>query len=108
VRRRYSNARVRIALAAACALVVVIALTLSVHRYRQPVAAPPEALAHIAEKNRDAAVIAAARQRVDSAAATNAAESVAEARRRGEAEANAMLARFPDVDNRTDSNVRRD
>src|SRR3954469_22561963 len=106
VRRRISNAGARIALAAACALVLVIALALSVHRYRQPVAAPPEALAHIAEKNRDAAVVAAARQRADSAATTNAAETIAEARRRGEAEANATLARFPDVDNRTDSNVR--
>jgi flagellar biosynthesis/type III secretory pathway M-ring protein FliF/YscJ len=108
VSRRFPNAKVRIALVAALALVVVVTLTLSVRHYRQPVAAPPEALAHIAEKNRDAAAVAAARQRAESAAATNAVENIAEAQRRGEAEANAMLDRFPNSDDRTNAQVRRD
>lgn len=107
MRRRFSNAGVRIALAAALAVVAVIAVTLSVHRYRQPVAAPPEALAHIAEKNRDAAIVAAARLRSESAATTNAAEDIAEAERRGQASANAMIERYPNIDNRTD-NLRQD
>jgi hypothetical protein len=72
------------------------------------VAAPPEALAHIAQKNRDAAAIAAARQRADSAAATSAAEGIAEAQRRGRTQANALLDRFPDTDNRANAQVRRD
>jgi hypothetical protein len=100
VRRRFSSPRVAFAVAAAFALLVMVALTLSVKRYREPEAAPPEALAHIAAKNRDAAVIAAARQRADSAASTDAAESLAEARR-GETEANAMPAGAPDGGNRT-------
>ena len=106
--RLFPNAKVRIVVLAALAFVVVITLTLSVRHYRQPVAAPPEALAHIAEKNRDAAAIAAARQRAESAAATSAAEGIAEAERRGQAQANAMLDRFPDADNRTDAQARRD
>jgi hypothetical protein len=101
VRRRFSSPRVAFAVAAAFALLVMVALTLSVKRYREPEAAPPEALAHIAAKNHDAAVIAAARQRADSAASTNAAESLAEARRRGETEAEAMPAGAPDGGNRT-------
>jgi hypothetical protein len=99
---------VRIAIGSAAALLVVLAVMLSVNRYREPQAAPPEALAHIAEKNRDAAVVAAAHQRVESAVSTNAAEDLAEAQRRGAAEANATLARFPDGENRADAAVRRD
>ena len=108
VRRPFSSPKVAFAAAAAFALLVMFALTLSVKRYRAPEAAPPEALAHIAAKNHDAAVIAAARQRADSAASTNAAESLAEAQRRGEAEANVMLGRFPNGDNRTNDPGRRD
>lgn len=86
----------------------MVALTLSVNRYRAPEAAPPEALAHIAARNHDAAVVAAARQRADSAESTNAAESLAEAQRGGEAQANATLAGVPDVGSRTDAPGRRD
>jgi hypothetical protein len=92
----------------AFALLVMVALTLSVQRYRQPEAAPPEALAHIAAKNHDAAIVAAARQRADSAASTNAAEDLAEARLRGDAGANAIQAGAPDGGNRTDGSSRRD
>ena len=85
MRRRVSIPKTRLAIGSAFALLVVVALVLSVNRYREPAAAPPEALAHIAEKNRDAAAIAAAHQRAESAASTNAVESMAEAQRRGEA-----------------------
>jgi hypothetical protein len=108
VRPRSSIPKIRIAIAVAAALLVALIVTLSVNRYRQPEAAPPEALAHIAEKNRDAAVVAAAHQRVESAVSTNAAENLADAQRRGSAEANAMLARFPDSENRTGAAGRRD
>jgi hypothetical protein len=108
VRRRFPAAKVRVAIISAFALLVVIAVGLSVQRFREPQAAPPEALAHIAEKNREAAVIAAAHQRAESAASTNATESLAEAERHAGAEANAMLARFPDGDNRTQAAGRRD
>ena len=89
---RRSNFRLRLALGSVLALFVLLALALSVHRYRQPPAAPPEALAHIAEKNRDAAIAAAARQRVEAAATTNEAEDLAAARTAGRGEANATLA----------------
>jgi hypothetical protein len=100
VRRRFSIPKVRLAIGSAFALVVVLVLALSIDRYREPPAAPPEALDHIAEKNRDAAIVAAARLRAESAASTNAAEDLADARSRGEAEANSMLDRFPNDDNR--------
>jgi hypothetical protein len=103
VRRRFSIPKVRIAIGSAFALLVVVALVHSVNRYREPAAAPPEALAHIAEKNRDAAVVAAAHQRAESAASTNAAEDLAEARRQGAAEADNRLG-----GNRTDAGARRD
>jgi len=108
VSRRSSFPKVKLAFGSAVILLVAIAAALSVNRYRQPQAAPPEALAHIAEKNRDAAVVAAAHQRAESAASTNAAEDLAEARRRGAAEANATLARFPNGDNRVEASGRRD
>jgi len=108
VRRRILTPKVRIAIGSAFALLVVIALALSVNRYREPAAAPPEALAHIAEKNRDAAAVAAAHQRAESAASTNAVEGLAEARRQGAADADNMLARFPNDDNRIDAPGRRD
>jgi hypothetical protein len=108
VRSRRSIPKARFAIVSAFALVLVLVVALSVNRYRQPPAAPPEALAHIAEKNRDAAVTAAARQRVESAVSTNAAENLADAESRGAAEANATLARFPNADNRADAAGRRD
>jgi hypothetical protein len=84
VRRSGSSRKPLLVLASGLALLVLLAVALSVHHYRQPVAAPPEALAHIAQKNRDAAIAAAAQQRVEAAARSNAAEGVAEAERRGE------------------------
>jgi hypothetical protein len=74
----------------------------SVSRYRAPPAAAPRAaLDRIAEKNRRAAVVVAARQRAEAAANANAANGLIEAQRRGEAEAEAMLARYPNSDNRS-------
>ena len=84
MRRRASSRKPLIVLASGLALLVLIAVALSVHHYRQPEAAPPEALAHIAQKNREAAIVAAAHQRVEAAASSNAAEGVAEAEQRGE------------------------
>jgi len=63
----------------ALALAIVLVVALSVHKYNEPAPAPPEALAHIAQKNRNAAIDAAARMRVQSAVTTNAAESLANA-----------------------------
>lgn len=88
MRRRSSFPKLRVALASALALLVILVVALSVKRYREPEAAPPEALAHIAEKNRDAAIVAAARQRTESAASTNAVENLAEARSQSQAEGN--------------------
>lgn len=88
MRRRSSFPKLRIALGSAVVLLVILALALSVKRYRQPEAAPPEALAHIAEKNRHAAIVAAAHQRIESAASTNAVDNLAEARSRNQADAN--------------------
>jgi hypothetical protein len=84
VRPRSASRKPLFVLGAGLALLILIVVAISVHHYRQPEAAPPEALAHIAQKNRDAAIAAAAHQRVESAARTNAAEGVAEAERRGE------------------------
>ena len=92
MRRRFSFPKARLVIASAAALLILLVVVLSVNRYREPQAAPPEALAHIAQKNREAAVIAAARLRAESAASTNAAEDLAEARSRGRADANTALA----------------
>ena len=108
MRRRSPFPKVGIAIGAAVALLVALVVTLSVHRYRQPEYAPPEALAHIAEKNREAAVVAAAHQRAESAVSTHAAENLAEAQRSGSVRANATPARVPDGDNRTEAAGRRD
>jgi hypothetical protein len=81
VRRRSSFPKLRVALGSAVVLLVILVVALSVKRYRAPEAAPPEALAHIAEKNRHAAIVAAAHQRTESAASTNAVDNLAEARR---------------------------
>lgn len=82
----------KLAAAGAAALMVVIGVTVSVNRYRAPASAPPETLERIAQKNREAATIAAASQRAESAASTNAAENLAEAHPGGAA-ANAMPGR---------------
>jgi hypothetical protein len=99
-RRRGALPLLKIFAGAALALVLVVAAILSVNRYRKPASAPPEALEKIAQKNREAATIAAASQRAESAASTNAAEDLAEARRRGSDRANAMLDRFENEDDR--------
>jgi hypothetical protein len=108
VRRRTFFSRSRLVIGTAFAVLVLIAVGLSVQRYRAPPAAPPEALAHIAEKNRDAAVTAAARQRAESAASTNQAEALAAAQSRGAAEADTAIAAFPNDDNRAGNAGRRD
>ena len=108
MKSRGSIPKLKLAIGSAFVLLVALAVSLSIHRYRQPPATPPEALAHIAQKNRDAAITAAARMRADSAARTNAAESLAEAQDRGSAEANAVVTRVPDTDNRTGASGRRD
>lgn len=59
-------------------LLVALIAGLSLNNYRTPPAAPPAALERIAEKNRDAATRAAARQRQDSAASSNAVDSLIE------------------------------
>jgi hypothetical protein len=106
VRRRSSFPKLRVALASALALFLILVVALSVKRYREPEAAPPEALAHIAEKNRDAAIAAAARQRTESAASTNAVEALAEAR--NGAEDNAARAGAHSEGNHSETAGRRD
>jgi hypothetical protein len=86
---------------AAFALLAVVAVTMSINRYRAPASAPREALERIAEKNREAAAVAAASQRAESAAAADAAEGMVNAQQRGAAEANASLDRFRNDDNRS-------
>jgi hypothetical protein len=108
VKRRFTGFRIKLVLGSALALIAVIALTLSVKRYREPQFAPPEALAHIAQKNREAAVIAAAHQRAESAVSTNRAEDIAEAELRGREAANAALARFPNGENSNEAAGRQD
>jgi hypothetical protein len=103
VRSRLSIRKAPLLIGTALVLFVALVLVFSVKRYRTPEAAPPEALAHIAEKNRDAAAVAAAHQRIEAAASTNAAQAISAAQVRGEASANAMLARFPNDDNRTEA-----
>jgi hypothetical protein len=107
VKRLRSVSRLRFAIGSALALFVILMAAFSVKRYREPSSAPPEALAHIAEKNREAAIVAAAHQRAESAASTNAAEDLAERQSRGSAAANEGLARAPHDANRA-ANSRRD
>ena len=107
MRRRSSFPKLRIALGSALALLLILVVALSVRRYREPEAAPPEALAHIAEKNRDAAIVAAARQRAESAASTNAAEALAGVRNGG-AEANAAIAGVHSEGNHSEAAGQRD
>jgi hypothetical protein len=74
------------------ALALVLVVALSIDKYNEPAPAAPEALAHIAQKNRNAAIDAAARMRVQSAVSTNAAESLANARMNRAAQADAASA----------------
>ena len=78
MRRR--GARPRATLIAGGFMILLIALVagLSVKSYRTPPPAPPAALEHIAKKNRDAATRAAARQRQEAAATSNAVDNLIE------------------------------
>lgn len=100
VSRRGAFGWLKLAAAGAAALAVAIGVTLSVNRYRAPASAPPEALEKIAQKNREAATIAAASQRAESAASTNAVENLAEAQRHETNAANAILGRSGQPDDR--------
>lgn len=93
--------RFRLIAGAAVALMLVLVITVSMNRYRAPASAPPEALERIAAKNRDAAAIAAATQRAESAASTNATENVMDARQSGSAEAEAAPDRRDEGGNRS-------
>jgi len=88
--RRGAFPRLKVIAGAAAALILVLVVTVSMNRYRTPASAPPEALERIAAKNRDAAAIAAASQRAQSAASTNATENLMETQRRGSDQADAM------------------
>ena len=79
----------RLVIGSAFVLVIAVAVAFSVKHYRAPAAAPPEALAHIAAKNRDAAITAAAHQRAEAAATTNATENLVAAQQPAGAQANA-------------------
>jgi hypothetical protein len=69
--------------AGAAVIIAALLIIFSVGSYNAPEApAPPAALDQIAAKNRDAAAIAAASQRAESAAAANAADGLVEARQR--------------------------
>lgn len=78
MRRRSAFRRRGLIAGGAIVLALVLAMGLSVIPYRTPAPAPPEALARIAQKNRHAATVAAAHQRAESAASTNATERLIE------------------------------
>ena len=90
MRRRASLRRKGLIAAGAIVLALVLAMGLSTIPYRTPPPAPPEALDRIAKKNRNAAAIAAAHQRAESAASTNAAERLIEAGERTNGSANTL------------------
>jgi hypothetical protein len=90
VSRRGSLRRKGLIAAGAIVLALVLAMGLSVIPYRTPPPAPAEALDRIARNNRHAAAIAAARQRAESAASTNAAETLLKAGETANGSANAL------------------
>jgi hypothetical protein len=79
MRRRGAFRRPGLVAAGAIVLALALAIGLSAIPYRSPPPAPPAALEHIAQKNRHAAAIAAAHQRAESAASTNAADRLRDA-----------------------------
>jgi hypothetical protein len=79
MKRRTSRSRLGLIAAAALAVVIAVTALMSIDSYGTPPAAPRSALARVAEKNRQAATIAAANQRAEAAAATNATEALVEA-----------------------------
>jgi hypothetical protein len=90
MRRRASARRKGLIAAGAIVLALVLAMGISTISSRSPPPAPPEALEHIARKNRTAAAVAAANQRAESAASTNAAETLLEAGEAANRSANAL------------------
>lgn len=90
MRRRSSLRRKGLIAAGAIVLALVLAMGLSTIPYRSPPPAPPEALDRIARKNRNAAAIAAAQQRAESAASTNATETLLKAGEPVNGSANAL------------------
>jgi hypothetical protein len=78
MRGRPVRARRGLLAGAALILVLLVSGLLSIDRYRAPPPAPREALDRIAERNRRAAMIAAANQRAEAAAATATADSADE------------------------------
>ena len=78
-RRRITRSPLRLVAAAAFAVMIAVIALLSIDPYGAPPPAPPSALDRVAEKNRRAAVLAAANQRAESAAATQATEALVEA-----------------------------
>jgi hypothetical protein len=98
MRRRGPRTRRGLIAGGAFALLFALVIAMSVHRYSAPPPAPREALDRIAQKNRHAATVAAARQRAESAATSNDADNLVAAQERGAAEADAAIARYPDRD----------
>jgi hypothetical protein len=88
-------------------LLLAILLVYSVDLLRAP---PPTldaaALDRISDRNRNAAMISAARLRAESAASTNAAEDLREAQARGGAAADEMMARSEAYGNASDNAAR--
>jgi len=95
MRRRSARSRRGLLAVAALVAIALVPLALSLGHYREPASAPPTALNHIAEKNHKAAVVAAAHQRAEAAATTAATNNILEAQRRGEAQAEVAIRRFP-------------
>jgi len=79
MRRRGALRRPGLVAAGAIVLALMLAIGLSAIPYRSPPPAPPAALEHIAQKNRHAAAVAAAHQRDESAATSNAADRLRDA-----------------------------
>ena len=102
MRRRLRNVPRRFLAAGAAAFALALALVLTVGSLRAPAEGmSPAALAHIQAQNRRAALKAAAVQRIESAAAAEAADRAAalrEAEANGAGEADATLARYQNED----------
>ena len=77
MRRRRTSSRLRWIAGAGLLMLFALVLGVSVQRYREPAPAPPAALDRIAQKNRHAAAVAAANQRAEAAASSDAADNVA-------------------------------
>ena len=78
-RRRIARSPLRLMALGAFAVMIAVIALLSLDLYGPPPPAPPSALDRVAEKNRRAAVLAAANQRAESAAAAQATDALVEA-----------------------------